>query len=128
MMTSAVVLLATYPYPKETVMKTNFHIQSLLIGAVFSAALMMFILPSFGQNRDRDGRGFDRFDPAHAVEGFGGEPVTVVVESGRYQVVTSDRVAYVIDTQTGEVWKDRDMSDQSYSARGFFDIKLNHRH
>jgi hypothetical protein len=109
-------------------MKTSFHPQSILIGAVFSAALMMFILPSFGQHRDRDGRGFDRFDPAHVDERFGGEPVTVVVENGRYQVATSDRVAYVVDTLTGEVWKDRDMSDRSYSAPGFFDIKLNHRH
>lgn len=110
-------------------MKTTFHFQSMLLGAVFAAVMMAMILPTFGQGR---GGGWDDLDPnrhgqvdAQAVQQ---EPVTVVVDSGRYQVATADRVAYVIDTQTGEVWKDRDLSDRPMSSRGFFDIKLNHRH
>ena len=113
-------------------MKANFHFQSMLIGGVFTAVMLAMILPTFGQGRDRNG-GWNEFDPSRHGQAQGHvqearEPVTVVVESGRYQVVASDRVAYLIDTQTGEVWKDRDMSDQPMSSRGFYDIKLNHRH
>lgn len=88
-------------------MKTTFHFQSMLIGAVFSAVMMAMILPTFGQGQRQDNnRKLDAANP-----------------NIRYQVAVGDHAAYVIDTWTGEVWKDRDFRETSNATPGFMDRK-----
>jgi len=113
-------------------MTSKLHLQSLIAGAVLGAALTTFLSPTLAQSNWRDTA---RSQPEPRQVGQRGHepeaaPVgdTVIVSSGRFQIETNERIAYLIDTETGEVWKDRDFSDQAFSTRGFFDHKIhNHR-
>jgi len=112
-------------------MNKTFHIQSLIAGAVVCAALMMLVAPSFGARGRYATQPYasqphqNEYD--NTKQEVGGE-TTVIVTQGRFQLVTGDnRIAYLIDTETGEVWKDRDFSETPMSSRNFFEHKI-HNH
>ncbi|MEM9414635.1 MAG: hypothetical protein AAGA29_04050 [Planctomycetota bacterium] len=94
-------------------MQNRYHLQSMMIGGVVSAVLTTMLLPAFGNKTPQDSVSKQN----DAISG-------VVIQAQRYEITAIGDVAYLLDTETGEVWRNRNATSRPEQyTRHFFEEK-----
>ncbi|XAM00246.1 hypothetical protein OT109_02430 [Phycisphaeraceae bacterium D3-23] len=90
-------------------MQHRFHPQSMMVGGVVSAVLTTMILPAFG-NKTPHGAADKQNDAVREV----------VVQAQRYEIIAIGDIAYLLDTETGEVWRNQNATSRRYQTTDHF--------